>query len=149
MGGTFVVYTALGCNHRLCDQEKNLSFQKIPEKLASRRSACIKATGRTEHGKNKFVVSEHTSVCGAHFVKGKKSTDPSDVHYVSRQNLPQPTLKLTPTKPIVCFNRMSYTASQASQVCFNSMMVILHETLALSASRVWRSYCTALQPCLF
>ena len=134
MGGTFVVYTTLGCNHRRCDQEKKLSFHKIPQKLASRRSAWIKAAGRTEHGKNKFVVSEHTRVCGAHFVKGKKSTDPSDIDYVPTQNLPQPTLKLTPTKPIVCFNRMSYTASQTSQVCFNSMMAILLSTSALAWS---------------
>ena len=84
------------------------SFHKIPQKLASRRSAWIKAAERTEHGKNKFLVSEHTRVCGAHFVKGKKSTDPSDIGYVPMQNLPQATLKLTPTKPIVCLNRMSY-----------------------------------------
>ena len=134
MGRTFIVYTTLASNHRRCNQEKKLSCHKILQKLASRRSAWIKAAGRKEHGKNKFVVLEHTRVCGAHFLKGKKSTDPSDIDYVPTQNLPKPTLKLTPTKPIVCFNRMIYTASQTSQVCFNSMMAILLSTSALAWS---------------
>ena len=116
-------------------KKKKLSFlHKIPKKPASRRKSVDKAAGMTEHGKNMFVLSEYTRVCGAHFVKGKKSCDPSDIDYVPTQNLPQPTLKLMPTKPLVCFNRMSYTASQTSQVCFKSMVAILLSTSALAWS---------------
>lgn len=101
----------LGCSNRRCDQPKQskLSFHKIPLKPQNRRSAWIKAAGRAEHGKNKFNVTEYTRICGAHFVKGKKNNQQTDIDYVPTVNLPPPTLKLTPMKV-----RTSKTSSSAS-----------------------------------
>ena len=107
----------VGCNNRRSDVK--IPFHKFPKKPESRRKSWTNAAGRCLHGKDKFVVTEYTRVCGAHFVLGRKSNDPSHVDFVPTQNLPSPAL--TPYRPKPRQTSTSVKARTYSQAIDNGL----------------------------
>lgn len=73
--------SVVGCNNRRSDLPKGFAFHQFPKGPLSRRNAWIRATGRTLTGKNKFVVTDNTKICGSHFLSGRKSQDPTNIDY--------------------------------------------------------------------
>jgi len=80
--------SVVGCNNRRSDFPQGFAFHQFPKGPLSRRNAWIRATGRTLTGKNKFVVTDNTKICGSHFLSGRKSQDPTNIDYIPSKNLP-------------------------------------------------------------
>ncbi|WAR20053.1 hypothetical protein MAR_001891 [Mya arenaria] len=105
-----------------------MPYHRIPKKPEGLRKSWIKATGRQCHGKNKFIVTLYTRVCGAHFVNGVKSDNLHSVDYIHTQKLPvtittpgqptQPRLTATSTKARVYLEAVE-TSLKAKHIRYN------------------------------
>ena len=81
----------VNCSNRRSSLPKGFAFHRIPAAPEDRRFSWIRATGRKiGNKKGELTVTDNTKVCGAHFVSGRKSDDPTQVDYIPTINLPFP-----------------------------------------------------------